>query len=64
MCNDPLEMYNFMFDQNIGCVLSCFYEGWACLLEQIGNYKKADAVYQNGLQKNARPFDHLKSKHE
>lgn len=53
-----------MFDQNIGCELSCFYEGWACLLEQLGNYKKADAVYQNGRKKNARPYEHLKSRHE
>lgn len=64
ICNDPLEIYKFMFDQKFGCELACFYEGWACLLEQLGNYKQADAVYQTGLQKNARPHEHLKGKHE
>ncbi|XP_045214958.2 mitotic checkpoint serine/threonine-protein kinase BUB1-like isoform X2 [Mercenaria mercenaria] len=64
VCNDPLEIYNFMYDQNIGCDLSCFYEGWACLLEQLGNYKKADSVYQNGLRRNAKPYENLKHRHE
>ncbi|XP_052789856.1 mitotic checkpoint serine/threonine-protein kinase BUB1-like isoform X2 [Mya arenaria] len=64
ICNDPLEIYKFMYDQSFGCELGCFYEGWACLLEQLGNYKKADAVFQNGLQKNAQPYEQLKAKHE
>jgi len=64
MCNDPLEIYKFMYDQNIGCELSVFFEGWTCLLEQIGNYKKADTVYQIGIKKNAQPLAQLKSRHE
>lgn len=64
MCSDPLEIYNFMYDQNIGCELSCFYEGWAYLLEQLGNYKRADTVYQNGLQRGAKPYETLCHRHE
>ncbi|KAL4240250.1 protein kinase [Mactra antiquata] len=64
ICNDPLEIYKFMYDQNIGCELGCFYEGWACLLEQLGNVKKADMIFKNGIAKNARPIDHLRLRYE
>ena len=62
--NDPLEIYNYMYDQNIGCEVSCFYEAWATILEQLGNNKRADAIYREGIKKGARPLETLQRKQE
>lgn len=52
-----------MFDQKIGCQLCCFYESWAWALEQMGNFKKANMIYQEGLKRRAEPFDLLEKKY-
>ncbi|CAG2248753.1 Mitotic checkpoint serine/threonine-protein kinase BUB1 beta [Mytilus edulis] len=51
MCKDPSDIFNYMFDQKIGNELSCFYESWAWILEQMGNTKKANLIYQRELKK-------------
>ena len=53
-----------MYDQNIGCEVSSFYESWAWNYEQLGNTKRADAIFQEGLKKGAQPLENLKRKHE
>ena len=53
-----------MQDQGIGTYLACFYEAWAWLLEQVGNTKRADAVYKEGRKNLAQPLDALERKHE
>ncbi|XP_048258908.1 mitotic checkpoint serine/threonine-protein kinase BUB1-like [Haliotis rufescens] len=63
-CNDPAEMFAFMFDQSIGCEVSFLYDAWATVLEDTGNTKKADAIYQEGLRRNAQPAEFLIRKHQ
>lgn len=64
MCKEPLDIYSYMFDQKIGCQLSCFYESWAWALEQMGNTKKANMIYQEGIKRQAEPFDLLEKKYK
>ncbi|XP_022091010.1 uncharacterized protein LOC110979487 isoform X2 [Acanthaster planci] len=61
--NNPLEIFQFMRDQGIGTELSIFYEAWSWELEQLGNTKKADAVYREGLACRAQPKDMLEMAH-
>ncbi|XP_067682886.1 mitotic checkpoint serine/threonine-protein kinase BUB1-like [Haliotis asinina] len=63
-CIDPAEMFAFMFDQKIGCEVSFLYDAWASVLEDAGNTKKADAIYQEGLRRNAQPAEFLLRKHQ
>ncbi|XP_046585022.1 mitotic checkpoint serine/threonine-protein kinase BUB1 beta-like [Haliotis rubra] len=63
-CMDPAEMFAFMFDQKIGCEVSFLYDAWATVLEDAGNTKKADAIYQEGLRRNAQPAEFLLRKHQ
>ncbi|XP_064601277.1 mitotic checkpoint serine/threonine-protein kinase BUB1-like [Liolophura sinensis] len=59
LSSDPLEAYAFLYDQGIGCELAALYEAWTWELEQVGNTKKADALYQEGLNRRAFPVDRL-----
>ncbi|KAK3610716.1 hypothetical protein CHS0354_028109 [Potamilus streckersoni] len=63
-CDQPQDLFSYMYDQKIGLELSCFYDAWATVLEKLGNLKKADAIYLEGLKQNARPYDVLKRRHE
>ena len=60
MCTDPLEIYSFLFSQQIGCELAQFYEAWAWELERLGNTKKADLVYTKAIQSGAEPAERLR----
>lgn len=62
--DDPLEIYVYMFDQKIGCELSILYEEWASFLERLGNTKKANAIYLEGIKRGAQPLDVLNIKHQ
>ncbi|XP_072030950.1 uncharacterized protein [Amphiura filiformis] len=61
--SDPLEMYQFMRDQGIGFQAADFYEAYAWQLEQVGNTKKADSVYQEGINCKALPLGRLEGLH-
>ncbi|KAK2155419.1 hypothetical protein LSH36_241g07000 [Paralvinella palmiformis] len=60
ICTEPLEIYKYMFDNKIGHKLASFYEAWASELESLGNTKKADTVYIQGLENGAEPQDLLR----
>lgn len=64
MCKDPSDIFNYMFDQKIGNELSCFYESWAWILEQMGNTKKANLIYQEGIKRRSEPMDLLERKYK
>ena len=51
-----------MFDNKIGHKLASFYEAWASELEHVGNTKKADAVYLQGLENGAEPLELLRQR--
>ncbi len=59
LCNDPVEIFTFLFTQNMFTKLSAFYVAWASELETMGNMKKANTVYSQGLECNAEPTDLL-----
>ncbi|CAH1261665.1 BUB1B [Branchiostoma lanceolatum] len=59
MTNQPVDIYSFLHDQAIGAQVALFWEAWAWELEQEGDTKKADAVYMEGIQKQAQPVDLL-----
>lgn len=60
ICNDPLEIYNFLYSQGIGTKTTALYEAWAWQVEQVGNIKKADLVYNKGIENGAQPIERLR----
>ncbi|KFV92031.1 Mitotic checkpoint serine/threonine-protein kinase BUB1 beta, partial [Eurypyga helias] len=62
-CNEPLDLYRYLHSQEIGTTLALLYVTWAEALEARGSFKKADLIFQEGLQRKAEPFDKLQSYH-
>uniref|UniRef100_A0A8C8RN64 BUB1 N-terminal domain-containing protein n=1 Tax=Pelusios castaneus TaxID=367368 RepID=A0A8C8RN64_9SAUR len=62
-CSEPLDVYTYLHSQEIGTSLALFYVTWAEALEERGSYKKADLIFQEGLQRRAEPQDKLQSHH-
>lgn len=60
----PELMYEHMRDKGIGCQCAALYEAWASYLELLGNTKKADAIFAEGLRRKAEPFDVLQKRHQ
>ena len=63
-CNDPQEIYNYLFNQKIGTELAAFYESWSWQFECAGNMKRADNIFKEGIQRGAHPLDLLLKKHQ
>ncbi|KAM6202508.1 mitotic checkpoint serine/threonine-protein kinase BUB1 beta [Rhynchocyon petersi] len=63
LCHEPLDMYNYLQNQGIGVSLAQFYISWAEEYEARENFKKADTVCQEGLQRKAEPLERLQSWH-
>jgi len=61
---DPSDVFDYMFDQQIGMSHAPFYESWAAVLEVSSNYKKADEIYQLGIARNAQPFNSLQRQYQ
>ena len=53
-----------MHSQQVCSGLALFYESWAKLLESLGDYHKADEVFNLGINKNAQPVDRLRKQHK
>ncbi|XP_051477247.1 mitotic checkpoint serine/threonine-protein kinase BUB1 beta isoform X2 [Apus apus] len=62
-CNEPLDVYSYLHSQEIGTTLALLYITWAEALEARGSFKKADLIFQEGLQRKAEPLDKLQSHH-
>ncbi|XP_042543556.1 mitotic checkpoint serine/threonine-protein kinase BUB1 beta isoform X1 [Dipodomys spectabilis] len=63
LCNEPLDMYSYLHHQGIGVSLAQFYISWAEEYEARENFKKADAIFQEGIQRKAEPLERLQSQH-
>ncbi|XP_045058039.2 mitotic checkpoint serine/threonine-protein kinase BUB1 beta isoform X1 [Desmodus rotundus] len=63
LCNEPLDMYSYLHNQGIGISLAQFYISWAEEYEARENYKKADMMFQEGIQQKAEPLERLQSQH-
>ncbi|CAL1529715.1 unnamed protein product, partial [Lymnaea stagnalis] len=48
--DDPVEVYKYMFDNDIGVQLASLYIEWAIATERKGDNKTADALYMLGLK--------------
>ena len=49
MAQKPLDLYNFMFTNQLCTKLPDFYINWAWQLEENGMIKKADQAFRNGI---------------
>lgn len=63
LCSEPLDMYSYLQSQGIGVSLAQFYISWAEEYEARENFKKADIVFQEGIERKAEPLDRLQSQH-
>ncbi|XP_052039187.1 mitotic checkpoint serine/threonine-protein kinase BUB1 beta isoform X2 [Apodemus sylvaticus] len=63
LCSEPLDMYSYLQSQGIGVSLAQFYISWAEEYEARENFKKADVVFQEGIERKAEPLDRLQSQH-
>ncbi|XP_037690248.1 mitotic checkpoint serine/threonine-protein kinase BUB1 beta [Choloepus didactylus] len=63
LCNEPLDMYSYLHNQEIGVSLAQFYISWAEEYEARENFKKADMIFQEGIQRKAEPLERLQSQH-
>ena len=50
MSSSPLDVFDFMYKQGVCTKQAGLYEAWAYQLELLASYKKADAVFTNGLK--------------
>ncbi|XP_051000331.1 mitotic checkpoint serine/threonine-protein kinase BUB1 beta [Acomys russatus] len=63
LCSEPLDMYSYLHSQGIGVSLAQFYISWAEEYEARENFKKADTVFQEGIERKAEPLDRLQLQH-
>ncbi|CAH6788082.1 Bub1b [Phodopus roborovskii] len=63
LCNEPLDLYSYLHSQGIGVSLAQFYISWAEEYEARENFKRADAVFQEGIERKAEPLERLQSQH-
>ncbi|NXI12542.1 BUB1B kinase, partial [Irena cyanogastra] len=63
-CNEPLDLYSYLHSQEIGTTLALLYITWAEALEARGSFRKADLIFQEGLQRKAEPLDKLQAHHK
>ncbi|XP_048163839.1 mitotic checkpoint serine/threonine-protein kinase BUB1 beta isoform X3 [Corvus hawaiiensis] len=63
-CNEPLDLYSYLRSQEIGTTLALLYITWAEALEARGSFRKADLIFQEGLQRKAEPLEKLQAHHK
>lgn len=59
MSSNPLEIYQTMEAKGLCLLLADFYITWAWEMEKAGNFKRAEAIYERGLQAGAQPLSNL-----
>ncbi|NP_001079357.1 budding uninhibited by benzimidazoles 1 beta [Xenopus laevis] len=62
-CSEPLDLYSYLHSQGIGVSHSLLYITWAEQFEARGNFKKADSMFQQGMQCKAEPLEKLEIHH-
>ncbi|XP_078515905.1 mitotic checkpoint serine/threonine-protein kinase BUB1 beta [Lissotriton helveticus] len=62
-CSEPLDLYSYLHSQEIGTSHAVLYITWAEVYEARGNHKKADSIFQEGLQRKAEPVEKLQCHH-
>eukprot|EP00798_Chlamydomonas_sp_ICE-L_P027713 gene27713-7357_t len=60
---DPGDVFLFLRDKRVGQDFALYYEAYATYFELQGSYPAADAVYQDGINRMAKPLERLNSKY-
>eukprot|EP00899_Mesostigma_viride_P020539 jgi/Mesvir1/28487/Mv15902-RA.5 len=63
-CPDPKDIFSFLQANDIGQGHSLYYEAYATFLEINHVFKSANAVYEQGINRQAVPLERLKQKYE
>ncbi|XP_069806587.1 mitotic checkpoint serine/threonine-protein kinase BUB1 beta isoform X2 [Dendropsophus ebraccatus] len=63
-CTEPLDLYSYLHSQGIGILQAQLYITWAEEYEARGNHKKADSIFQDGIQCRAEPLEKLETHHK
>ncbi|XP_069585543.1 mitotic checkpoint serine/threonine-protein kinase BUB1 beta isoform X2 [Ranitomeya imitator] len=63
-CTEPADLYSYLHSQGIGILHAQLYVTWAEDYEARGNYKKADSIFQDGIQRRAEPLEKLEAHHK
>lgn len=63
MLSNPIEMFQYLYNKDIGTNWALFYEARALLQENCGKYKDAEDSFKLGINRKAMPVDHLKYKY-
>ncbi|KAM3920378.1 mitotic checkpoint serine/threonine-protein kinase BUB1 beta [Leptodactylus fuscus] len=63
-CTEPVDLYSYLHSQGIGILHAQLYITWAEEYEARGNYKKADSIFQDGIQRRAEPLEKLETHHK
>lgn len=64
MQQNPLHLYQLLYQRSIGTQLSAFYIGWAHYYDAANAYKQAESVYNLGFQAKAQPPEELQEAHK
>ncbi|XP_040188908.1 mitotic checkpoint serine/threonine-protein kinase BUB1 beta [Rana temporaria] len=62
-CTEPSDLYSYLHSQGIGILHAQLYISWAEEYEAKGNFKKADSIFQDGIQRRAEPLDKMEASH-
>ncbi|KAM5129878.1 mitotic checkpoint serine/threonine-protein kinase BUB1 beta [Mantella aurantiaca] len=63
-CTEPVDLYSYLHSQGVGLLHAQLYIAWGEEYEARGNFKKADSVFQDGIQRRAEPLDKLEASHK
>lgn len=61
---EPESVYGYMQAQGIGVTQAALYIAWAEEHVKHGNFRKADAIFQEGHKSGAQPIDKLLQYHK
>ena len=61
MLSNPVEMFDYLLNKEIGTDHGIFYEARALNYENFGRYKDAEAAFKLGIYRNVEPLDQLKT---
>ncbi|MEW5305211.1 MAG: hypothetical protein WDW36_007768 [Sanguina aurantia] len=60
---DPGDVFLFLKEKQMGLEFALFHEAYATYHELRGNCAAADAVYEDGISRQAKPLERLKTKY-
>ncbi|KAI8904465.1 Mad3/BUB1 homology region 1-domain-containing protein [Gorgonomyces haynaldii] len=60
--DDPVELFKYLSQNDIGTLTCLFYEEYASLYESVDRFEEAKKVYELGIQRKAQPLDRLERK--